>query len=233
MRSMAAEHLGHAASAARRRPPCAPRPPARATSAPCGAPRAASRPRSGPWRARGSVAPAALQAALGAVELVLGGRAAGVGLDHQHRARRPGRGPGAAASSTARMVKRVHQLEGHRHDARRGDAGDRVARRRRRWRRRPAASASAAGSGQQAQGRLGDDAERPLRADEQVRQVVARDVLDGPAAGPDDACRRRARPPGPARQSRVTPYFTQRRPPEFSARLPPMVQISKLAGSGA
>ena len=36
----------------------------------------------------------------------------------------------------------------------------------------------------------------------------------------------------PITKSRVTPYFTQRRPPEFSARLPPMEQVSKLAGSG-
>ena len=39
----------------------------------------------------------------------------------------------------------------------------------------------------QAQGRLGDDAQRALRADEEVCQVVAGHVLDRPAAGPDDA----------------------------------------------
>ena len=43
------------------------------------------------------------------------------------------------------------------------------------------------GHGAQAQGRLGDDAERALRADEEVRQVVAGHVLDRPTAGPDDA----------------------------------------------
>ena len=43
-----------------------------------------------------------------------------------------------------------------------------------------------AGCGQQAQGRLGDDPERALGADEEVRQVVAHDVLGVPAAGADD-----------------------------------------------
>ena len=69
------------------------------------------------------------------------------------------------------------------------DPGDRLARRlerreegeqrRARRRRRP-----------QPQRRLGDDAQRPLRPDEEVRQRVAGDVLDVLAAGPDDASRR-------------------------------------------
>ena len=34
-------------------------------------------------------------------------------------------------------------------------------------------------------------------------------------------------------ESRVTPYFAQRSPPALVATLPPMVEILKLAGSGA
>src|SRR5665647_706071 len=37
----------------------------------------------------------------------------------------------------------------------------------------------------------------------------------------------------PSTESRVTPYFTQRRPPALVARLPPIVEVSKLLGSGA
>ena len=44
------------------------------------------------------------------------------------------------------------------------------------------------------QRQLGDHAERPLRADEETRQVVAGRRLRGAAAGADHACRRRARP---------------------------------------
>ena len=37
----------------------------------------------------------------------------------------------------------------------------------------------------------------------------------------------------PMTASRVTPYFTQHRPPAFVPRLPPIVHISYEAGSGA
>ncbi len=37
----------------------------------------------------------------------------------------------------------------------------------------------------------------------------------------------------PSTASRVTPYFTHRRPPALVAMLPPIVEISKLDGSGA
>ena len=37
----------------------------------------------------------------------------------------------------------------------------------------------------------------------------------------------------PSTASRVTPYFAQRRPPAFVAMLPPIVEMARLAGSGA
>ena len=88
-------------------------------------------------------------------------------------------------SSTARDREPVEQLEGDRRQAGRRDPGDRVARalerreegEHRRARRR---------RGAEPQRRLGDDPERALAADEQVGQRVAGDVLDVPAARPDD-----------------------------------------------
>ena len=79
----------------------------------------------------------------------------------------------------------VDELERGRHDAALHEAIDRVHRRRdrgeggaqRRARRRQR---------YQAQRDLGDDRQRAFRADEQLRQVVADDVLDRLAAGPDD-----------------------------------------------
>ena len=46
----------------------------------------------------------------------------------------------------------------------------------------------------------------------------------GSAVGEDDL--------EPSTLLRVTPYLTQRMPPALVARLPPMVEISKLPGSG-
>ncbi len=79
----------------------------------------------------------------------------------------------------------VHQLERDRLEPGRGHVADRLTRGRggreegderrpRRWRRA------------EAEDRLGDEPERPLRPDEQLAQGVAGDVLHGPAAGADD-----------------------------------------------
>ena len=90
----------------------------------------------------------------------------------------------------------------------------------------------ALGLAQDAQGRLGHDAELALRADDE------RQKIDSP---PD----RDAGPPNstmspfiitifrPRTLLVVTPYFRQWAPPEFMAILPPMVQASWLDGSGA
>ena len=88
------------------------------------------------------------------------------------------------------------------------------------------------GSRTETQDRLGDDPQRPLRPDDEVGQRVARHVLHVAAAGADDA------PVGEddlqaSTASRVTPYFTQHRPPALVPMLPPIEQNSKLAGSGA
>ncbi len=79
----------------------------------------------------------------------------------------------------------IEQLEGDRREPGRGDPGHRIAgavegreegeHRRSRRRRRA-----------QPEGGLGDQAERPLAADDQVGQRVAGDVLEVAAAGPDD-----------------------------------------------
>ena len=175
----------------------------------------------------------------GRLARLLGGRPAllrrqsppSVRLDHQHRGRAVRSRPSWKASSTAAMVNASisssvtgttpaavmprHGLAGGADGREEGD--HRQLRRRQR---------------QQPQRRLGDQAERPFRADEQPGQVVAGDVLLVLAAGPDDRSPSASTTSRPSTQSRVTPYFTQRRPPEFSARLPPIVHISKLAGSG-
>ena len=84
---------------------------------------------------------------LGALELV-GRRDAGhVRLDHEHR----GRGP--IEAQVVHVVDRgdgepVQQLEGHRRQPRRGDPGDRLARRSRGSGRRPASSSAAAAPGE-------------------------------------------------------------------------------------
>ena len=120
----------------------------------------------------------------GGIELGLGGGSAGVGLDHQHRARvllEPH--PQRRVDRSDREV--VEELEGHRHEPAAGHPGDRVARggdgREERQHRQLGCRHRT-----QPQGRLGDDPERPLRPDEQVRQVVAHDVLRVPSAGADD-----------------------------------------------
>ena len=91
-------------------------------------------------------------------------------------------------ASTARMQVAVHDLHQRRHQPgadRTGDrgtgvlgtgeGGDHGARR---GRLRP-----------ERQGRLGDDAERALRPDDQLGQVVSGDALDGPPAGPQHLAR--------------------------------------------
>ena len=84
----------------------------------------------------------------------------------------------------------------------------------------------------QPQDDLRDDRQRALRADQQLRQVVADDVLDHLAAGPDRSRRSAARPRGRARTACVTPYLNARGPPAHSATLPPMTDCRRLAGSG-
>ena len=77
------------------------------------------------------------------------------------------------------------------------------------------------------------DPQRPLRADEQPGEVVAGDALERLVAGVDEASRPRGPTSSASTESRVTPYLAQRSPPALVATLPPMVDILKLAGSGA
>ena len=94
--------------------------------------------------------------------------------------------PTWSAASTARMVNRSSSSRVTGTTPSRVDARDRLARRRARTRKKASIVSLGGGHRQQPQGGLGDDAEGPLGADEQLRQVVAHDVLDRAAAGPDD-----------------------------------------------
>ena len=179
-----AEHVRHARAAARRRPPSGRRRAARARNARSAAPGAASRPpgrrrpgrrrsrrrrgrRPRPARARRSAATPGMSDSTISIAAAVRSR------------------PRLCMSSTARDREPVEQLERDRRQPGGGDPGDGLPRaverreegehRRARRRRRP-----------EPEGRLGDDPERPLAADEQVRQRVAGDVLDVLAAGPDD-----------------------------------------------
>jgi hypothetical protein len=85
---------------------------------------------------------------------------------------------------------------------------------------------------QDAQGRLGDDAQLAFGAADHAEQVIAR-----PHPGTHRQCRR-CRPRmvtifTPIRLLVVTPYFRQCAPPEFIAMLPAMAHASWLDGSGA
>ena len=91
--------------------------------------------------------------------------------------------------------------------------------------------ARALGRAQDAHGRLGDDAELPLRADDEAEQVVARASRCVAADVDDAAVHHHERTP--SRLLVVTPYFRQCAPPEFMAMLPAIVQASWLDGSGA
>ena len=118
-------------------------------------------------------------------DLVRDGRVDAVHLDDEQRLGR-GRRQRLAAEILAQRLEAdaIDELERGRHDAalhqtidrvhRRRDGGEGGAQRRPRRRQR-----------HQPQRDLGDDRQRPLGADEQLRQVVADDVLHGLAAGPD------------------------------------------------
>jgi hypothetical protein len=133
------------------------------------------------------VAPAATTGLLGGLQFALGCGAAGVRLDHQHRRCL------AVESQAAHVLdggdrECVHQLERDRHDAGCGDPGDRLAGGDD-GREETEQGQLGRRLGQQSEGRLGDHAERALRADEQAGQVVAGDVLDRLAAGAHDLAR--------------------------------------------
>ena len=114
------------------------------------------------------------------------------------------------------------QLQRDRLDAARVIAGDRVARRLERREERDERRARRR-RGPKPERRLGDERERPLRADEQVGEPVARDVLDVLAAGPHDGPVREHDLQAEDRSRASAPYFTQHSPPAFVPRLPPIV----------
>ncbi len=127
--------------------------------------------------------PGGLDRRLGRIELARRRRARCIGLDQEHR-----RGIAIEPELVGvvhghdRFV--VHELERHRDDSRPGHRRHGLAGRLERAEER---EHRGAGSRQwsEAEGRLGDDPEGALRAHEQVRQRVARGVLDVAAAGPD------------------------------------------------
>ena len=88
------------------------------------------------------------------------------------------------------------------------------------------------GGAEDADRRLGDDAELALGADDEAEKIVARRRRD-------DAPPMSTMVPSistictPSTLLVVTPYFRQCAPPEFMAMLPAMVQASWLDGSGA
>ena len=67
-----------------------------------------------------------------------------------------------------------------------------------------------------------DDRQRSLGSDEQMREVVADDVLHDLAAGLDDDRRSAARLARPSTYCFVVPYLNARGPPAHSATLPPI-----------
>ena len=121
---------------------------------------------------------------LGPCQLVRRGGPGHVRLDHQHR------GGGPVEPELVHVVDRgdrepIEQLEGDRREAGGGDRGYRIPRpvegREEREHGRPGRRGRA-----EAKRRLGDDAQRPLAADDEVRQRIAGHVLEIAAPGPDD-----------------------------------------------
>ena len=117
-------------------------------------------------------------------QLVVGSRARQVGLDHQHG------GGIAVQAQTVHVVdgadrEPIHELQGHRGESgsrdRRHPVTGRLERREERQKRR-----AWGGRGSKPESGLGDQRERALRPDDQVRQRVAGHVLDVLATGPDD-----------------------------------------------
>ena len=110
--------LGHPRCAARRRPPSGPSPAARAPGAPAAAPGAASRPPGASVARTIDVAPAASQAAAASSSSATGRRPRQVGLDHQHRLG-VAIEPQVVPVVDRRDRRSIHELQRHRHAARR------------------------------------------------------------------------------------------------------------------
>ena len=150
----------------------------RDTTARAAPPRSRRDPRRSPAVARSS-APAALAGARTRVGLLLDARGHAVDLDDQHRAgaaaarargRRAARPRSSDSRSMSSIVAGTHpRRQQQRHRMRRP----------RRCRRTSPAASTARGLGHQPQRDLRDDRQRALRPDQQLRQVVADDVLDG------------------------------------------------------
>ena len=146
--------------------------------------------------------------------------------------RRRGRGPIGWNVLDRADRRAVHQLE-QRRPAAAHDARDRVARRRRASGSSPRASPPRRGGGSSRTVASVTTPSVPSEPHEQPDEVVAGDALARARGRARTARPSASTTSSPSSESRVTPYFTQHSPPALVATLPPIVENSQLAGSGA